>query len=153
MKFKKGFTLIELLVVIAIIGILAGIVLVSLRGAPARAKDARIKLAMNQVRTQAEMIWMRPGVSSFASLCLVDGTLNETITELAVLENDIHSQQGTALPIGLTCVADAENYCVSARLLTRDDLGITQYFCVDAVGRTIKGTTNLCADGTPLVCQ
>lgn len=41
LKLKRSFTLIELLVIIAIIGLLASIVLVSLRGAGERAKLAR----------------------------------------------------------------------------------------------------------------
>jgi len=50
MQFKESsFTLIELLVVIAIIGILAGILIVSMTGATNNANDARRKADINQL--------------------------------------------------------------------------------------------------------
>jgi len=57
LKNKKGFTLVELLVVIAIIGTLSGIVLVSLGGARAKARDAVRQSDMRQIITAQEIYY------------------------------------------------------------------------------------------------
>jgi len=149
MKSKKGFTLIELLVVIAIIGILAAIVLVSLRGAPARAKDARIKSDVNQARTQAEMIWADK--TNYDTLCSSD-TLNELEpdygTQLGALENDIASQQGKTSPV-MHCQAAGNDFCISAQL-TSDT---TKYFCVDSAGRVVEDAASTVCTATAISCQ
>ena len=48
-KNKKSFTLIELLVVVSIIGLFSSIVLVSLKGARAKARDAKRKADLKQI--------------------------------------------------------------------------------------------------------
>lgn len=64
---NRGFTLIELLVVIAIIGLLSSIVLVSLQGARAKARDGRRMHDLSQIRTalilynEAYGNWMETG--------------------------------------------------------------------------------------------
>lgn len=153
MKSKKGFTLIELLVVIAIIGILAAIVLVSLRGAPNRAKDARIKSAMNQVRTQAELIAASEGSTGYTGLCSSATSLGiASFDELDALQSDIQSQQGGTL--SLTCYDTVTNFCVKAKLLTQDASGNDLYFCVDSTGRVRADTPSTeCTADDNIDCQ
>jgi len=123
---KRGFTLIELLVVIAIIGILAGIVLVSVGGARDKAKDARIKADLAQVRSQAE-VYYDDNNYTYGGFC--------DDSSIAVLETDISTMGGTLI---CTETNDGSGYCVSSVL----NDGTT--YCTSSDGTT---GTQTCADG------
>lgn len=58
---QKGFTLMELLIVIAIIGILSAVVLASLGGSQARARDSKRLNDLRQVQTALETYWTDNG--------------------------------------------------------------------------------------------
>ncbi len=57
MKLTKGFTLIELLVVISIIGVLTAVLLTNLVGMRGRAKDAKLKSDLRQLKTAMRMYY------------------------------------------------------------------------------------------------
>lgn len=120
---EKGFTLIELLVVIAIIGILAGIVLVALGGARDRAKDARIKADLAQLRTVGEMFY---GTNN--SYTNLDGDADE-----GALATDIAAQGGTYV-IRINTTVPADGYCAYS------SLNDSSYWCVDGNLKSVADT-------------
>ena len=72
MNKNKGFTLIELLVVIAIIGILSSVVLASLNTARNKGADAAVKSNLNNIRSQAELVYdtvESPDVVGYDGVC------------------------------------------------------------------------------------
>jgi len=134
--------LLELLVVIAVIGILGGAVFVSLSGARARARDARILLSVRQIISLAELINSTYG--SYDFLCAPDLTLNENApspygNQLKAIEDDIASQQATPQPtICITIPPNHNQYSVTAKLNyvggNYPAEGWSGYYCTDFLG-------------------
>jgi len=137
---QKGFTLIELLVVIAIIGLLAGIVLVSLGGARESAQDARRQTDIRNIGTALELCYGDASCNVANAYITNAGAsgLNFSIgSHMAVVPTD---------PVGSvpydwddnTAAGDDQSYCVSATL--SDD----SIFCASENG--VAGTTTAAAN-------
>ncbi len=140
-KKSKGFTLIELLVVIAIIGILAGIVLVSLGSARKKAADVAIKANLSGMRAAAEMYADPDEGGNYAGFCTNTGSYGGAgMAAAATIQS----------PNDTVCFNNASNWAACANLAADSD----NAWCVDFLGSSKLITVANCIsanvdDGCP----
>ena len=129
---KKGFTLIELLVVVAIISLLASIILVNVRGAKVKARDASIQSSMHQVRNAAEMSYVNSN-ESYTNVCDEDDQTLSNIGEFAYLEAAIKKENGNQ---DIKCYesADKRDFAVSSPMVAKQG----KHWCVESAGLSIE---------------
>jgi type IV pilus assembly protein PilA len=136
---EQGFTLIELLVVIAIIGILSSVVLASLNTARGKGADATIKGNLEQIRSQAEIIYDSVTPNSYATVCTDTTVANGLASAANALGGTVDTAVANASAgTKVSCHASANAWAATSGLK-----GLSgQYFCVDSTG---KGTTSAIA--------
>lgn len=113
---QEGFTLIEMMVVIAVIGILSAAVLAGLGPSRAKARDARIISAVQQIRSLAEAVYDPASGTPYGAL--------STDLRVTTLKSDVTSQGGD-----LQVLPDGFGYVAYSKLASS-----ANYFCVDSAG-------------------
>jgi len=121
---EKGFTLIELLVVIAIIGILAGIVLVSMGGARSQARDVKRMSDLRQLISAQELYYGNN--EAYVTGVTADGT-PAISTYLAALDDPQAPSRHYRWLDNTSC---DQNFCAYAVMENKGDCSTARWFVV-----------------------
>lgn len=135
-KAKKGFTLVELLVVIAIIGILTGIVIVSMGGARAKARDASRQANMRAIITAMEQVM---GDTDAYTSITVDASNNVTNAGIGTYLTPFPTDPQSAAYKAIANAADLQKFCVWSTLENKGTCSTTRYFVA-----SYKGSREVC---------
>ena len=147
-NWKSGFTVIELLVVIAILGLLAGIVLVSLGGPRGQAKDARVIADMDQIRTRAEIIFSQDGNYSTVACSGAGADADIQMICSDVAKNNIAAAYPSLFK---PATGTIDTYCSYTQLYTTPGT----HYCVDSTFTSKKypAAPTTCLAAGPYTCE
>ena len=139
-KGLRGFTLVELMVVIVIIGLISSFLIVSIKNQIERAKDARAKTNMNQLRIDAAKIYQDRGSYDPSLFCCAPASCQDEVEKNC---SEIFNQVNATPTIRIS----GNQYCAYVPLLAQP------YFCIDSRGAAgVFNTVNNCT-GTSYFCS
>ena len=119
----KGFTLIELLVVIAIIGILSGMIFVSMRGGETAAKDARVKSAMDQIRMKA--VILKDADTDYGRVNCANESISLLCTDIQTYDNSSETNNENIVMRGNIGGGTNSGYCATTQI------SASKWICID----------------------
>ena len=136
----KGFTLIELLVVIAIIGILSGMIFVSMRGGETAAKDARVKSAMDQIRMKAVILENQD--TDYGRVNCANESISLLCTDIQTYDNSSETNNENIVMRGNSGTTANAKYCATTQI------SASKWICID-----YKMAYNTAMDAQPNNCK
>jgi len=136
----KGFTLIELLVVIAIIGILSGMIFVSMRGGETAAKDARVKSAMDQIRMKA--VILKDADTDYGRVNCANESISLLCTDIQTYDNSSETNNENIVMRGNIGGGTNSGYCATTQI------SASKWICID-----YKMAYNTAMDAQPNNCK